>query len=119
MLIGTRMKAYLAIGLSVIWPSVVWAEIATVADYDTVSQKQRSEYIAEMLGSIHQYYQSNEETKLKATCMEDLYNQKNASGTPRIFTVIVNEIDFAREIDPRAYRVDEIIFGVIERECSD
>jgi hypothetical protein len=49
--------------------------------------------------------------------MENLYLTKNSSGDQRLFTLIQNEIDAARRVDPDKYKVDEVIFGVIENAC--
>jgi len=91
-------------------------DTSTIRDYDLATQEERNQFVAEALENIYNYYALEEIDK--AVCMDSLYGTINASGTPRLFTIIVNELEDARGDDPDGYRVGDVIFGAIDVECS-
>ena len=95
------------------------AHAATVAEYDKATTKQQGEFVAVMLKKLQHYYNNNSNTEYKSVCMGKLYQEKIGSNTPKLFILIMDEIDLARRKGPNKYKVEDIIFGVIEYNCTD
>lgn len=94
------------------------ASAVTVEDFDNASEEQRSNYVAATIRAVYQHY-VNKGEDAKSSCMERLYSTTNSSGDPRLFTLILDEIDLARSKDPTAYDVADIIYGVIDVTCEE
>lgn len=91
----------------------------TVREFDAAEQADRSELVSRILGEIYSDYQSSEDTVHKAQCMDRLYATQNTSGTPKLFTLLMHEFQDAREVNPDAYKIEDIIFGTIEDACQE
>ena len=91
---------------------------ATVREFDEALQSEKQELVQHVLNRVHRIYRAKEDTAYKAECMERLYKTQNNSGTPEIFILLLDQLQNAREANPDAYKVADVIFGTIEHECG-
>lgn len=107
--------------LAATFGAVSQSQAITVQEFDSpkVTSDQRGAVIKGVVNGIYAYYQKTGQ-KDKAVCLYNLYNTPPASpnAAPPLINKIVIELYKAREDDPSKYKVEDIIYGVIEHECT-
>lgn len=103
--------------------SIVPAAAVTVSEFDSVTQEQQDAWLAAQVLLLKNWYEENRPSNA-VTCLDLLQERSyNAAGGDHttgvgLYTLIQDEIDLARRRNPEAYQVEDIIFGVVEHECS-
>jgi len=77
----------------------------------------QSEYIAATKKSIADHYVQSAPEKF--ACMVALENTAGIGGANKLNSLIFIEIDRARRDTTKDHQVEDIIFGVTERECTN
>lgn len=114
-------KALTGLGLAFALAVSSTASAVTLQDFDSAPDKARSVFVADVLGQIFDQYNAKDETRPKAQCMADLYNTKVVFGGSEISQIskLINlELDLARSKTGDTFNVEDIIYGVVDRECA-
>ena len=110
---------------TILFVSVVFIGTASLAHalsletYDSGSEAQRNKYVASVLKQIYDQYDSKLETKREAMCMSTLQNISTSGDSTKLLDLVALEIEIARNDKSQQYQVQDIIYGVTERECKD
>lgn len=87
----------------------------SINEFDSATKEQQIEYLTVQTVSLKKYYVSHG-MQHKADCVEAKF-KKRGGGDVSLVTLILDEIDLARRRG-ETHRVEDIIFGVVEHECS-
>ena len=96
--------------------SVLPAQAITVDEFDHATSDQKGGVLKAVINGIYAYYQTHSQED-KAICVKKLYDRKPGDGVDLMGLIII-ELYKARDIDPTKYKVEDIIFGVTESECT-
>ncbi len=104
----------LSSGLTVI-PSVKAVPLST---FNTGTFEQQAAYVTRTLQLLSEHFASKPETAHLAPCMEKLFLTGQSDGTNVLMKLINTELSVATLKGDKDYEINDIIAGVIVRECS-
>lgn len=87
----------------------------SINEFDSATKEQQIEYLTVQSVLLKKYYVA-QGMQHKADCME-VKLKKDDGGDVGLITLILDEIDLARRRGEN-HPVEDIIFGVVEHECS-
>ncbi|MCP5299081.1 MAG: hypothetical protein H6954_05190 [Chromatiaceae bacterium] len=109
-----KLAAALAIAIS----GASASDALLLKDFDALDDTAASEYVANVLSRIFDYYNAKSERRHRAQCMADFYESTDAYGKSRLIDAVTLEMQLVRNKEMLDVKVEDIVYGVIEHECN-
>lgn len=103
--------------LFIVYGANVGAEIP-LSQYNELEPDQQSRVLGAVISAYYNHYSNSSESAETAACMENLYLPVIEGAGPHLINLILHELDIASQNSNRNFNVENIVQGVIERECS-
>ncbi|WP_419907874.1 hypothetical protein [Hoeflea sp.] len=96
------------------------ANAVTIAEFDAATSSQRGAALTAIINGISDHYQTTKQTS-KLACLNNIYFSKinQTDDIPPLMEDIAIELEKARSYDVNKLHVEDVIFTVVENNCSN
>jgi hypothetical protein len=90
----------------------------SLSDFDAVDPERQAKVLGAVVNAYFRHYKENSQTAAVAACMERLYQPVAGAKIPPLVDAILDDLRLARADESRNYTIEQIVEGVIRRDCA-